>query len=246
VVTAGVAAKPSQAGAHGSVSVLKLRFTHLRGGLFISGGGYVFVSGGSYPAGTGVLINGSTGRRTTVSMPGCSADVLGGGNVLFGCPGRSDALCDRGRNPVLSILLAGVWLAPSRTPPRLRRSAEYGRRSAESGRHRARHHLAIGRRIGRCDASRPTAVSDSRPGQGKSRFRQHQRLHQPSAHDTGAVPGWHWPLDRTGAGIREVILGARAARRNSRDWPSRPPRRPRVSRVVTICAPRSRNDDEEE
>jgi hypothetical protein len=46
---------------------------------------YVFISGGSYSAGEGVLIDGRTGRRRTLSRPGCLPDALGGPWLAFTC-----------------------------------------------------------------------------------------------------------------------------------------------------------------
>jgi hypothetical protein len=85
VVAAPASAKSKAVRAPRSVSVLKLKFAHLRGASFIAGSGDVFVSGGVYPAGTGVLIDGSTGHRATISEPGCTPQFLGGRSLLFSC-----------------------------------------------------------------------------------------------------------------------------------------------------------------
>lgn len=45
----------------------------------------MFISGSSFPAGSGVLIDGLTMRRRTVSRPGCGASALGGPWLAFTC-----------------------------------------------------------------------------------------------------------------------------------------------------------------
>jgi hypothetical protein len=71
--------------------VLHPMFERVRGSYLVGGGRYVFIA--SHPSGGGgVLIDGSSGRRVTVSpSPGCKAFAIGAPWLAFGCgPGFLD------------------------------------------------------------------------------------------------------------------------------------------------------------
>jgi hypothetical protein len=81
---------PAMAKTHATTALvpfLKVKFRHLRGQRLFGDGPYVYVDGGSYKSGTGVLINGSEGRRTSISEPGCPyPSASGGSSMVFQCP----------------------------------------------------------------------------------------------------------------------------------------------------------------
>ncbi|MGI8557226.1 MAG: hypothetical protein ACR2ND_02775 [Solirubrobacteraceae bacterium] len=91
LATAGAwAGMVSSAAAHPASSrtlVLHPNFQRVQGNYLVASDRYVFISGSPFDGegGAGVLIDGSTGHRTTISRPGCLPSALGGPWLAFTC-----------------------------------------------------------------------------------------------------------------------------------------------------------------